>query len=376
LRHELPRLALALAVAGALAACTVQVQGTGIVTSGSPAGASKPSPAGSVKPEPGRPEPAKPDPSQPDPAKPDPGQPSPAKPNPGQPDPAKPDPGKPLPVGAGKYGLPLEVRTYRECDNSDVVAMAIDAEGRVTRNEAARPEAPQPADAPVQATPEGRQPAIASFQATPAELAGLRALLGELDLVRLAKENREEAPGGPQTTDCKTWRTYGFTVDGARAVVSAGARGAIETDAFRDAVRKLEARLATLGTGATPPVAAEPGQPTAANLSGNWIFRAGVPEPAAGPLARACYRQNWTNVRREGATYVMETVCPVCDMMPNPLKGPIQPGRLALQSERGSRIEMTYDAATGHLLGTLDGEPGWGAPLSEKVAPPPGGCGD
>lgn len=118
--------------------------------------------------------------------------------------------------------------------------------------------------------------------------------------------------------------------------------------------------------------------PTSADLSGTWVFGT-TGEPAAGPVFGACGPGNGLRLTQAGDRVTgEETVCAGPCYVPTELEGTFRDGQLSLTGtvpepaeDAGRRVSyaLRYEPATGHMVGTRDGQPYWAAPYGLVESP-------
>lgn len=115
---------------------------------------------------------------------------------------------------------------------------------------------------------------------------------------------------------------------------------------------------------------------TAADLTHTWYHATGSAEASPGPV-RECWTQQTLTLRQTGTALSGELLecsgpCPPAVALTGSNEnGTVKlRGVSPLQPERTVVLELRFDAASQHLVGTRDGKPFWAAPL---VRPEP--CG-
>lgn len=123
---------------------------------------------------------------------------------------------------------------------------------------------------------------------------------------------------------------------------------------------------------APPPTASPTPLPSSkvgvADLSGDWLWGEDTPEPGAGPFV-ACAASRPLSLKQEGQVLTghLDTCAGPCLMGP-PLVGKNEDGQVRLQGEADD-LQLTYQAATQHLVGTRNGKPFWAVPFIRSTQP-------
>jgi hypothetical protein len=115
--------------------------------------------------------------------------------------------------------------------------------------------------------------------------------------------------------------------------------------------------------------------PTAANLSGAWVY-GDANEPPSGPVVSCNPFRLWNLAQMGNAVTATVNAClGPCGAYQEPSQGTAQAGALhlvgasmesPLSSPSAVSYELSYNAATQHLVGTRNGKPFWAAPFIQQ----------
>jgi hypothetical protein len=121
-------------------------------------------------------------------------------------------------------------------------------------------------------------------------------------------------------------------------------------------------------TGSPPPITGgQASKVTAADLSGDWSWGEGTPEPSPGPLV-ACLTGSPMTLVQQGTALTghIDTCGGPCLQGPA-LSGSNAGGKVDLAAS-GEAVSLTFDAKSQHLVGTRNGKAFWAVPFVRSTA--------
>lgn len=151
-----------------------------------------------------------------------------------------PPPAQPI---AGGYELPLSYSLREECSGKGQIKYEVKPDGTFTFR-----------DSLSSNTPIGKEPTINTdassnfVQLNSADMTELLSLLNQLDLVRLAGEDKAIPPNSPQTTECRILESVNLNLNGKTGSFARNGRDKIHSPAYLNAIKILHDHLEKLQT--------------------------------------------------------------------------------------------------------------------------------
>lgn len=158
------------------------------------------------------------------------------------------NPSASAPQGAYSYTLPLKVTAAPECGEAEQLIYEVQSNGTFRAY-------------PGDYNPFGGE-APASLQErtlSASELQGIKDLMTQADIAQKFEASTPVPEDGPQTMECRTVKIYTLQVNNQEKAYDANGRKFSHTQAYRDALGQIEARLEALAAGSTPVPSASAG---------------------------------------------------------------------------------------------------------------------